>query len=107
MGEKRLYRTHLHDGSSSTARTSAYSGSFTSTLRKSSHRATTISPAPALATFALSRLNRARSASNAKTLPPAPTTAATCVVLGSFHTSERRGGVERRQLKLKGVEDGH
>jgi hypothetical protein len=26
--------------------------------------------------------------------------------LGSFHTSERRGGVERRQLKLKGVESG-
>jgi hypothetical protein len=25
---------------------------------------------------------------------------------GSFHTSERRGGVERRQLKLKGVEGG-
>ena len=27
-------------------------------------------------------------------------------VLGSFHTSERRGGVERRQLELKGVEGG-
>ncbi|EEH51754.1 uncharacterized protein MICPUCDRAFT_53787 [Micromonas pusilla CCMP1545] len=25
---------------------------------------------------------------------------------GSFHTSERRGGVERRQLKLKGAEGG-
>ena len=25
---------------------------------------------------------------------------------GSFHTSECRGGVERRQLKLKGAEDG-
>ena len=31
---------------------------------------------------------------------------AVAVVLGSFHTSECRGGVERRQLKLKGVEDG-
>ena len=27
-------------------------------------------------------------------------------VLGSFHTSERRGGVERRQLELKGIEGG-
>ena len=27
-------------------------------------------------------------------------------VLGSFHTKRRRGGVERRQLKLKGVEVG-
>eukprot|EP00982_Pelagococcus_subviridis_P007181 30490-Pelagococcus_subviridis.AAC.1 len=26
--------------------------------------------------------------------------------LGSFHTSERRGGVERRQLEMKGVEAG-
>ena len=25
---------------------------------------------------------------------------------GPFYTSERRGGVQRRQLKLKGVEDG-
>ena len=25
---------------------------------------------------------------------------------GPFYTSERRGGVERRQLKLKGVEGG-
>ena len=25
---------------------------------------------------------------------------------GPFHTSERRGGVERRQLELKGVEGG-
>ena len=25
---------------------------------------------------------------------------------GSFHTKRRRGGVERRQLKLKGVEGG-
>jgi hypothetical protein len=31
-------------------------------------------------------------------------TATTTSPLGSFHTSERRGGVERRQLKLKGVE---
>jgi hypothetical protein len=26
--------------------------------------------------------------------------------LGPFHTKRRRGGVERRQLKLKGVEGG-
>jgi hypothetical protein len=26
--------------------------------------------------------------------------------VGSFHTSERRGGVERRQVELKGVEGG-
>jgi hypothetical protein len=25
---------------------------------------------------------------------------------GPFHTSERRGGVQRRQMELKGVEDG-
>jgi hypothetical protein len=29
------------------------------------------------------------------------------VALGSFHTSERRGGVERRQVELKGVEGGY
>ena len=29
-----------------------------------------------------------------------------CVDLGSFHTSESRGGVEGRQLELKGVEGG-
>jgi hypothetical protein len=27
--------------------------------------------------------------------------------LGPFHTSERRGGVERRQLELKGAEGGY
>eukprot|EP00982_Pelagococcus_subviridis_P007438 30614-Pelagococcus_subviridis.AAC.1 len=30
----------------------------------------------------------------------------TVFALGPFHTSERRGGVERRQLKLKGAEGG-
>jgi|MDSW01.1.fsa_nt_gb hypothetical protein len=39
----------------------------------------------------------------ATTWMPAPPVAA---VLGPFYTSESRGGVERRQLELKGAEDG-
>jgi hypothetical protein len=48
--------------------------------------------------------------------PPPPQTRAafddgtTCnargVNLGAFHTSERRGGVERREMELKGVAGG-
>jgi hypothetical protein len=38
--------------------------------------------------------------------PPPPPVAVAVAVLGPFHTSERRGGVERRQLELKGVVGG-
>ena len=34
-------------------------------------------------------------------------TGAFSIALGSFHTKRWRGGVQRRQMELKGVEGGH
>lgn len=51
----------LHEGSSSTARTPAYSGLAGSSERKSSHFALTMSPAPAVWQLARRRLSRCAS----------------------------------------------
>ena len=53
------------------------------------------------------RLSRSSSSPHRRRRPRRrPPVAVAVAVLGPFHTSERRGGVERRQLELKGVEGG-